>query len=314
MLISRLQYRFALVATSLVLFVLGLLYKTKATVSLRLQLGNAPNEPNGLNKPDDSKAWIYSGPEAEDKAVILAKVRSEDVNWVFDYLQECVTQHRLYSCVCADEDARPSWKQAIYYMDEPNEGMLHPPLNKGREAMAYLTFIIDHYHVLPSYMVFVHPHLRGWPEAWHTDSDDHDQINYIRSLRLEYLEQHGYANMRCIHDPGCPAEIQVDRQEDHRTAQHAMREAWPYMFGGNSTEIPKVIAQPCCSQFAISKTQALKRSKADYEHYRQWLLDTPLDDATSGRVFEYLWHVIFGQEAVRCPPLEQCRCEQFGRC
>ena len=207
-----------------------------------------------------------------------------------------------------------SWEQAVYYMDEPSEGTLHPLLNKGREAMAYLTFIIDHFDVLPSYMVFVHPHLQGWPAAWHTDSEDHNQINSIRSLRLEYLEEHGYANMRCIHDPGCPAEIQVDRQDDHRTAEHAMREAWPYMFGGNDTDVPRVIAQPCCSQFAIPKTQALKRSKADYEHCRQWLLDTPLDDDTSGRVFEYLWHIIFGQEAVHCPSLQQCWCEQFSRC
>jgi len=180
--------------------------------------------------------------------------------------------------------------------------------------MAYLTFIIDHYDILPSYMVFVHPHLEGWPAAWHTDSAGHNQVSSIRSLKLEYLEQHGYANMRCLHDPGCPAEIQVGRQEDHRTAEHAMRDAWPFMFGGNYTDIPKVIGVPCCAQFAVSKTQVLKRSKSDYERYRRWLLDTELDDDTSGRVFEYLWHVIFGQEPVHCPDITQCWCDQFGRC
>ncbi|OAL33959.1 hypothetical protein AYO20_06794 [Fonsecaea nubica] len=303
MLLSKLQYRLASVVAILVLLTLDLLWKLKTGGTVRFRLGyqsdkSSPriesNRVNGLKKPNGSKAWIYSGPEAEDKAVILAKTHGEDVSWVFDNLQD--------------------WKQAIYYMDEPDGGMLHPPLNKGREAMAYLTFIIDHYDVLPSYMVFVHPHLQGWPAAWHTDSKNHNQINSIRSLRLAYLEEHGYANMRCIPDPGCPAEIQVDRQDERRTAEHAMREAWPYMFGGNYSDIPKVIAQPCCSQFAISKKQALKRSQADYEHYRQWLLDTPLDDDTSGRVFEYLWHVIFGQEAVHCIPLKQCRCEQFGQC
>lgn len=199
-------------------------------------------------------------------------------------------------------------------MDDLTQGMLHPPVNKGREAMAYLTFIIDHYDSLPAYMVFIHAHLQGWPSAWHVDSKDYNQINSITSLRLEYLEEHGYANMRCIHDPGCPAEIQVNRQEDHRTAEHAMRDAWPYMFGGAQADIPEVIAQPCCSQFAISRTQTLKRSKAEYERYRQWLIDSPLDDATTGRVFEYLWHIIFGQDPVHCLPLHKCWCEQFGRC
>lgn len=163
-------------------------------------------------------------------------------------------------------------------------------------------------------MVFVHPHLQGWPEAWHTDSQGYGNVNSIRSLRLEYLQEHGYANMRCIHDPGCPTEIQVLRHEADRTAEHAMRDAWPYMFGGSEFDIPERIGQPCCSQFAVSKTQALERSRADYRRYRQWMLDTPLDDVTSGRVFEYLWHVIFGKDPVYCPPLQQCWCEQFGRC
>jgi hypothetical protein len=199
-------------------------------------------------------------------------------------------------------------------MDELTEGVLHPPVNKGREAMAYLTFLIDHYDLLPAYMVFIHAHLEGWPTAWHVDSDNHNQVALLRSLRLEYLEAHGYANLRCLHDPGCPAEIQVNRQDDDRSAEHAMRDAWPYMFGGTREDIPTIIAQPCCSQFAVSKKQALTRSKAEYEHYRQWLIDTSLDDATSGRVFEYLWQVIFGQGPVYCPDLYECGCGLFGRC
>ena len=184
------------------------------------------------------------------------------------------------------------------------------------QAMAYLTFLVDHYDNLPLTMVFLHPHLEGWPRAWHTDSDGYNNINSIRSLRLDHLQREGYVNMRCIHDPGCPAEIQPFREprEDHRTTEHAMLEAWPYMFGGNQSDIPPVIAEPCCSQFAVSKAQVLQRPKSEYLRFRQWLLDTPLDDDTSGRVMEYLWHVIFGKEAVYCPPLHQCRCEQFGRC
>lgn len=206
-----------------------------------------------------------------------------------------------------------SWQHAIYYMDDFAEGSLHPPVNKGREAMAYLTFLIDHYENLPATMVFVHPHLQGWPEAWHTDAEGYNQVTSIRSLKLDFVQEQGYANMRCIHDPGCPAEIQVLRQDEGRDAEHAMREAWPYMFGGNQSDIPRQIGQACCSQFAVSKTQVLNRSKADYEHYRQWLLDTPVSDAVSGRVFEYLWHVMFGREPVHCPPLHQCWCQQFGR-
>lgn len=199
-------------------------------------------------------------------------------------------------------------------MNEPNLGVLHPPLNKGREAMAYLTFLIDHYNNLPSTMVFIHPHRSGWPGAWHTDADNYDNALSIKSLQIPYVQEHGYANMRCIHEPGCPAEIQVNREDPSRTAEHGMRDAWPYMFGGNRSDIPSIIAEPCCSQFAVSKAQVLKRPLSEYQKYRQWLLDTPLDDDTSGRVMEYLWHVYFGKDPVYCPGLYTCRCEQFGRC
>jgi hypothetical protein len=36
----------------------------------------------------------------------------------------------------------------------------------------------------------------------------------------------------------------------------------------------------------------------EYLRMHKWLMNTKLDDQTSGRVFEYLWHIIFGQESV----------------
>jgi len=75
-----------------------------------------------------------------------------------------------------------------------------------------------------------------------------------------------------------------------------MPDAWRALFGND--HVPTVIATPCCAQFAVSREQVLKRSKEEYERFLKWLLDTPLDDFTSGRVFEYLWHVIFGKEPV----------------
>ncbi|KAK5230141.1 hypothetical protein LTR72_001676 [Exophiala xenobiotica] len=176
------------------------------------------------------------------------------------------------------------------------------------QAMSYLTFLADHYDNLPLTMVLLHPHLEGWLRAWHTDSDDYNNVNSIRSLSIENLQCERYFNMRCIHDPGCPAEIQVCREprEEHRTTEHAMLDAWN-MFGGIRSDVPPVITEPCYSQFAVTKSQVLQRPKSEYLRVRQWLLDTPLDDDTSGRVMEYRWHAILGRGAVSCPPLNQCR-------
>jgi hypothetical protein len=76
-----------------------------------------------------------------------------------------------------------------------------------------------------------------------------------------------------------------------------MPDAWRSLFGND--QVPTVIASPCCAQFAVSGERVLKRGREEYEGYLKWLLETPLDDFTSGRVFEYLWHVIFGMEAVK---------------
>lgn len=248
---------------------------------------------SGLIPDRTGSDWIGKGPEAEDKVLVLAKTVNETVDWVTDQLHD--------------------WQHAIYHMDDPDY-ILHPPRNVGREAMAYLTFLIDHYHNLPEIMVFLHPHLEGWPEAWHTDARDYNNVNSVRSLRLDYVRAHGYANMRCIPDPGCPSEIQPFRGDPNRTTEIAYVDAYTYFFGVDESSVPEQVGTPCCSQFAVSKTQVQTRPQSDYLRYRRWLLETELSSNVSGRVMEYMWHIIFGKDPVWCPELHRCWCEQFGRC
>ena len=59
------------------------------------------------------------------------------------------------------------------------------------------------------------------------------------------------------------------------------------------------IGVPCCAQFGVSRSAVLQRSREDYIAFRQWLLNTELSDVVSGTAFEYLWHIIFGQPAIR---------------
>lgn len=200
-------------------------------------------------------------------------------------------------------------------MDDP-EAELHPPSNTGREAMAYLTYLIDHYHILPNISVFLHPHRQGWPKAWHTDAKGYDNVISVQSLRLEYVHQHGYANMRCIGNPGCPVEVRpsLNGTEEAESVSKAFHQAYKFMFQVEDADVPEAVGTPCCSQFAVSREQIRKRPLQDYQRYRQWILDAGLTSDITGRVFEYLWHVIFGKGPVWCPQLEQCWCQQFGRC
>jgi len=183
------------------------------------------------------------------------------------------------------------WQHAVYLVDDP-EASLTVEQNKGKESNAYLQYIRDNYDKLPEYMVFLHAHqYSGHVEFW-----EQDNVLTVQRLQLDYLRKAGYLNLRCDWSPGCPDEVQPFRQMAGRTTELAFAGAWIRIF--NNTDIPEIVATPCCAQFAVTREQVLKRPRSDYESYHHWLMTTELDDETSGRVFEYLWHIIFGQDPV----------------
>ena len=90
---------------------------------------------------------------------------------------------------------RGSWESAIYTVDDL-AAPLHLTTNKGREANAYLTYIIQHYDSLPNTIVFLHSHKEGWPEAWHTDEKNYNNVLSVQKLRLDTVQNNGYVNLR----------------------------------------------------------------------------------------------------------------------
>lgn len=74
------------------------------------------------------------------------------------------------------------------------------------------------------------------------------------------------------------------------------------------------IADPSGAQFAVTREAAQARPRDDYVALREWLLATDLPDEQSGRVFEYLWHVLFGMPGVLCYERAKCECDVYGRC
>lgn len=214
---------------------------------------------------------------ASGKAVVMGALSTDDVAWATTKLN--------------------SWDAFVYYVD--NSSMPHhTDRNKGKEANAYLSFIIEQYESLPLTVAFVHSHKSGYPKAWHTDAKDHSNVNSLNSLNTNFVQKNGYANLRCLPTPGCPDEVRPFREpmDMTRTTEVAFANAWREIFQNDN--VPEVIGVACCGQFAVSKEQILKRGKDEYIRMHQWLMTTQLDDDTSGRVFEYLWHIIFGQEAV----------------
>ena len=216
-----------------------------------------------------------------------------------------------------------SWQRAIYTVNPSNEIIAAhsfiTPMNKGHEAMAYLTYIIDNYNgAIPSIVAFLHSHRQGFFEAWHVDTPLHDNVIAMRLLNLDFVRQAGYVNLRCNWNPGCY------RKGTERANGHITSEIWDQLMGETSTPLfngkpgghgavknlpsfhdreresmEMTISSTCCAQFAVSREQIYQRPLKDYVKIRDWLIGTELDDRHSGRVLEYMWHIIFGMEATQ---------------
>lgn len=261
--------------------------------------------PQHSSTPTQSHAVATPSPSLPDRVVVMAKLPTDDTRWVHTDL--------------------PDWQSAIYDIDTETphktsnldpltNSTLHTLRNKGMEANAYLAYIVQNYDNLPSTIAFIHPHKDGYPIAWHTDNSEHSNVVSLQTLNINFIQSNGYANLRCVPDPGCPHEVMPfrDPPEEHRTIEAAMPDAWRDLF--NNTDVPHILATPCCAQFAVSSKQVRRRPLDEYKKYYTWLMQTPLKDETSGRVFEYLWHILFGQAPVYCSAYEKCYCDVYNKC
>lgn len=249
----------------------------------------------------DKVPTVPLDPTKDSKVIVMGKMTKENTDWVGENLPEYVPIQDLECNVYATMlISMYSWQAAIYTVDNTS-APLYTPMNKGREANPYLLYVITHYDQLPETMVFIHPHRKGYPQAWHTDWQDYDMVGALNHLNVDFIQRNGYANLRCNWEPGCPDGVMYLREPNNpdkdRWMDHHMEETW-HRFFGKSSRVPERIATPCCAQFAVSGAQARKRPKEEYIRYHQWLMETEYEDDFSGRLLEYLWHVIFGQEPV----------------
>ena len=140
----------------------------------------------------------------------------------------------------------------------------------------------------------------------------------LQKLQLPYIVSQGYANIRCSWVLGCPAEVKLDEEEGEdpnrkdQPTRAALKKAFQELFPDEL--VPTALGTACCAQFAVSREKIRERPVEDYKRYRQWLIDTPHEDAISGRVFEYSWHIIFGKRHTHCPNAKECYCNLFGLC
>lgn len=245
----------------------------------------------------------------------------------------------------------------VYSVDAPihTTGQhLQVPANRGHEAMAYLTFLIDNYSHLPTAgMVFVH----GSRFAWHNDHPEYDNAALLAALNVNNaLYSAGYHNLRCDWSASTCSPSYGPPQASLETSMRATLEPWnaraasdtalpralALLFGGSDDDPVQAGARlllgrsdalraQCCAQFVVSRERVLQHSRQEYISLRQWLLDdgiAPRDDRIAGRILSYIWHILFLQQeeptgndldleqlnTQACPSAAECYCRLYNKC
>ena len=198
-----------------------------------------------------------------DELVIVSSHHSEDLHWL-DSVEDVpvvVCSKTLDSPACAVAE------------------------NRGREATSYLKFIIDNYHQLPKHVAFIHGH----ENAWHQNGNG-NLLHVIKNC-AKYKE-YGFISLNNTH-------IDDRNIATNNTMQYLRYGLWkslflPYLH----RDAPDYLFHDCCAQFIVSKERILLRPKAAYQHWYTYIMyEDPNDDGglEIGAVFEYIWHVIFGE-------------------
>jgi hypothetical protein len=258
--------------------------------SYTIQVGTSSGE-----STDPFPRWNFSAVTPSSRStytrtLVIPRLTSENVSWI--------------------EEELPDLDTAIYVVNDPN-APLHPPKNKGNEAMVYLTYIIDHYETLPDIMIFMHAHRFSWHN---NDILGNDAVQMIKRLSSEHVMRQGYVNLRCHWKPGCPDWLHPKSHEEDivKKEQLVLEQSWSELFPLDP--LPSVLAQPCCAQFALSRERVLSVPKSRFVYFRDWLRRTPLSTYISGRIWEYTWQFVFTRQAVVCPDMHVCYCDVYGVC
>lgn len=215
------------------------------------------------------------------------------------------------------------WVPYRYILDDPNPSPdvgLSVPRNYGREAMAYLTFIIDNYHNLPRYTVFTHGHYNSWHQVEPLPLK-------IRALNMTALDQENYINLRCGDELGCKPFPYLDTQVYENMnwdGELHTRRFWDLIMPDQP--LPRYVSYKCCAQHAVTDDAIRLLSLEDWERIRAPLLRDPedypdmvegpeqshLNPWVAGNILEKFWHIFFGKAAEFCPDAEFCRQVHFS--
>ncbi|UJR14172.1 hypothetical protein I4U23_001167 [Adineta vaga] len=198
--------------------------------------------------------------------IIVVSHFNEDLNWLALYIGDKIPY--------------------IIYTRSSDSLINHAiPVNKGREAVAYLRYIVDHYSNLPSLVAFIHGHRNAWHQT-----DPSDIVVALRALRWNkygYMPLTSTMTFAFFHENSADMQSKINFQLWKDVLQ---KELGPPPRGG--------IKGHCCASFVARKEEILKHPKKFYSSIIDYIIASQFSDQLTGRTLEYTWHMIFGQPAI----------------
>jgi hypothetical protein len=153
------------------------------------------------------------------------------------------------------------------------------PKNKGNEASAYLKYILDNYDALPDTVFFCHDEEFSWHHTgslWRRAGEAMDAemgfVNVNHFILGDITRNTLYPAILEWYDEYCKpfvSRASVSRAENWTSGRRG------------------------CAQFVVAGERISRHPRRFYQGLYDWLMNTELDNATSGRYLEWTWHLFW---------------------
>jgi hypothetical protein len=152
------------------------------------------------------------------------------------------------------------------------------PENKGNEASGFLQYIVEHYHCLPKWIVFLHDH----ETSWHHEGNIVDRVQEHIGTKRKFVNLNTFVwTHETIEWFPCLIRWYKEYMEKELGP---IRQYGDFMTGHKG-----------CAQFIVHRDVVRKRSATFYTRLYAWIMRTDMPSYYSGRHLEYTWHLMWGQ-------------------
>jgi len=160
--------------------------------------------------------------------------------------------------------------------------------NQGKEASAYLKYIVENYDSLPDRVAFIHGHETSVHQK-HT----RPLLDVIQAANPAY----GFVPLNNMHFGG--------EFEDNRGAQIRLFTFWDRLCLGTTVDAVPERAGPMVydlgAQFVVSRERILRNPKLLYEGWLHIMMAHPDFADEFALILEACWHIVFGEPFVHVP-------------